>query len=47
MSVFSEPTPESVKNKVILGTMGLIVGLVSFAAGLVYYRRNVPGKWFM
>uniref|UniRef100_A0A3Q2YMU3 Class II histocompatibility antigen, B-L beta chain-like n=1 Tax=Hippocampus comes TaxID=109280 RepID=A0A3Q2YMU3_HIPCM len=39
-----EPTPESVKNKFILGTMGLIVGLVSFAAGLIYDRRNVPGK---
>ncbi|XP_019747666.1 class II histocompatibility antigen, B-L beta chain-like [Hippocampus comes] len=39
-----EPTPESVKNKFILGTMGLIVGLVSFAAGLIYDRRNVPGR---
>ncbi|XP_061631763.1 H-2 class II histocompatibility antigen, E-S beta chain-like isoform X2 [Phyllopteryx taeniolatus] len=37
-----EPMPESVRNKIILGAMGLIVGLLSFSAGLIYYRRNVP-----
>ncbi|XP_061531272.1 H-2 class II histocompatibility antigen, E-S beta chain-like [Phycodurus eques] len=38
-----EPMPESVRNKITLGATGLIVGLLSFSAGLIYYRRNVPG----
>uniref|UniRef100_A0A3Q2XJ52 BoLa class II histocompatibility antigen, DQB*0101 beta chain-like n=1 Tax=Hippocampus comes TaxID=109280 RepID=A0A3Q2XJ52_HIPCM len=39
-----EAMPEFVRNKIILGTLGLIVGVVSSSAGLIYYRSNVPGK---
>ncbi|XP_077382323.1 class II histocompatibility antigen, B-L beta chain-like [Festucalex cinctus] len=39
-----EPMPESVRNKIILGSMGIIIGLVSLSAGLIYYRRNMPGR---
>ncbi|XP_077383202.1 rano class II histocompatibility antigen, A beta chain-like [Festucalex cinctus] len=39
-----EPVPESVRNKIILGTVGLIVGLLSLSVGLIYYKMNVPGR---
>ncbi|XP_019747663.1 rano class II histocompatibility antigen, A beta chain-like isoform X1 [Hippocampus comes] len=39
-----EAMPEFVRNKIILGTLGLIVGVVSSSAGLIYYRSNVPGR---
>ncbi|KAM9851578.1 H-2 class II histocompatibility antigen, E-D beta chain-like isoform 2-T2 [Aulostomus maculatus] len=35
---------ESVRNKIALGTTGLLLGLVFFSAGLIYYRRNDTGR---
>nr|XP_061789621.1 class II histocompatibility antigen, B-L beta chain-like [Nerophis lumbriciformis]XP_061812066.1 class II histocompatibility antigen, B-L beta chain-like [Nerophis lumbriciformis] len=39
-----EPMSQSVRNQIAFGIVGLIVGLVSFSAGLIYYIKNVTGQ---
>uniref|UniRef100_A0A671USH3 Ig-like domain-containing protein n=1 Tax=Sparus aurata TaxID=8175 RepID=A0A671USH3_SPAAU len=41
---FSEPMPESQRNKIAVGTAGLLLGLVIFVGGLIYYKKNSSGK---
>uniref|UniRef100_A0A671UNG8 Ig-like domain-containing protein n=1 Tax=Sparus aurata TaxID=8175 RepID=A0A671UNG8_SPAAU len=35
-----EPMPESQRNKIAVGTAGLLLGLVIFVGGLIYYKKN-------
>lgn len=44
MNMFSVPMPESQRNKIAVGTAGLLLGLVIFVGGLIYYKRNTSGK---
>lgn len=44
MNMFSVPTPESQRNKIAVGTAGLLLGLVIFFGGLIYYKRNNSGE---
>uniref|UniRef100_A0A671UPA8 Ig-like domain-containing protein n=1 Tax=Sparus aurata TaxID=8175 RepID=A0A671UPA8_SPAAU len=39
-----EPMPESQRNKIAVGTAGLLLGLVIFVGGLIYYKKNSSGK---
>lgn len=39
-----DPTPESQKNKIAVGTAGLLLGLVVLIAGLIYYKKNSAGR---
>lgn len=36
--------PESQRNKIAVGTAGLLLGLVIFVGGLIYYKKNSSGK---
>ncbi|XP_048882975.1 H-2 class II histocompatibility antigen, E-S beta chain-like [Brienomyrus brachyistius] len=36
--------PEGVRNKVIIGTSGLVLGLVLSIAGFVYYKKKSTGR---
>ncbi|KAM8734290.1 H-2 class II histocompatibility antigen, E-S beta chain-like isoform 1-T1 [Acanthopagrus schlegelii] len=38
------PTPESQRNKIAVGTAGLLLGLVIFFGGLIYYKKNNSGR---
>ncbi|MGH0152193.1 UNVERIFIED_CONTAM: hypothetical protein FKN15_021998 [Acipenser sinensis] len=40
-----DPTiPESKRNKIIIGTSGIVLGLVIAAAGLIYYKKKATGR---
>uniref|UniRef100_A0A8C4I989 Ig-like domain-containing protein n=1 Tax=Dicentrarchus labrax TaxID=13489 RepID=A0A8C4I989_DICLA len=39
-----EPTPESVTNKIAVGTSGLLLGLVFLVTGLIFYKKNTTGE---
>ncbi|KAM9352952.1 rano class II histocompatibility antigen, A beta chain-like [Symphorus nematophorus] len=40
-----DPTPpESERNKIAVGAAGLLLGLVFFSAGLIYYKNNTTGR---
>lgn len=39
-----EPMPESQRNKIAVGTAGLLLGLVIFVGGLIYYKKNSSGR---
>nr|ACZ26346.1 MHC class II antigen beta chain [Polyodon spathula] len=36
--------PESERNKIIIGTSGIVLGLVILAAGLIYYKKKAKGR---
>ncbi|XP_058866726.1 class II histocompatibility antigen, B-L beta chain-like [Acipenser ruthenus] len=36
--------PESKRNKIIIGTSGIVLGLVIAAAGLIYYKKKATGR---
>nr|AFL72082.1 MHC class II antigen beta domain [Acipenser baerii] len=36
--------PESKRNKIIIGTSGIVLGLVISAAGLIYYKKKATGR---
>ncbi|XP_073341042.1 H-2 class II histocompatibility antigen, E-S beta chain-like [Pagrus major] len=38
------PKPASERNKIAVGTAGLLLGLVIFIAGLIYYKKNTSGR---
>nr|XP_020462827.1 rano class II histocompatibility antigen, A beta chain-like isoform X2 [Monopterus albus] len=38
------PMPESEKNKIAVGTAGLLLGLIFLLAGLIYYKKNSIGR---
>lgn len=44
MNVSLDPTPESERNKIAVGTAGLLLGLVFFGAGMIYYKKNTSGE---
>lgn len=44
---FSEPTPEPGISKIIVGTIGLLVGLVFSVAALIYYKKKSPGEKYI
>lgn len=45
ITVLSVPMmPESERNKIALGTAGLLLGLVLLVAGLVYYKKKSSGE---
>ncbi|XP_026200420.1 H-2 class II histocompatibility antigen, E-S beta chain-like [Anabas testudineus] len=39
-----EPIPESERNKIAVGAAGLLLGLVFSITGLIYYKKNSPGR---
>lgn len=42
--LFSEPTSDSGMNKIIVGTAGLLLGLVFSVGGLMYYKKRTHGE---
>lgn len=43
--VFSEEvTDESERNKTAVGAAGLLLGLVFFITGLIYFKKNAAGR---
>ncbi|KAF7669716.1 hypothetical protein LDENG_00147130 [Lucifuga dentata] len=39
-----DPMPESDRNKIAVGTAGLLLGLVFVVVGLIYYKKNSVGR---
>ncbi|XP_023256574.1 H-2 class II histocompatibility antigen, E-S beta chain-like isoform X1 [Seriola lalandi dorsalis] len=39
-----DPMPESQRNKIAVGTAGLVLGLVLFLVGVIYYKRNATDR---
>ncbi len=39
-----DPRTESERNKIAVGTTGLLLGLMFLVAGLIYYKKNSPGE---
>ncbi|XP_029360663.1 rano class II histocompatibility antigen, A beta chain-like [Echeneis naucrates] len=39
-----DPMPQSQRNKVAVGTAGLVLGLVFLLAGLIYYKKNAVDR---
>ncbi|XP_037641191.1 rano class II histocompatibility antigen, A beta chain-like isoform X2 [Sebastes umbrosus] len=39
-----DPAFESQRNKIAVGTAGLLLGLVFLVAGLIYYKKNTAGR---
>lgn len=44
VNMFSDPLSESQRNKIAVGTAGLVLGLVFLFAGLIYYKKNTTGE---
>lgn len=44
INVVSDFMPESERNKIAVGTAGLLLGLVFLGAGLIYYKKNTTGE---
>ena len=42
--VIADPLPESETNKFIVGTCGLLLGIVCVAAGLIKYKLKCTGE---
>lgn len=42
--VCSDPMPYSWRNKVAVGTTGLLLGPVFVVAGLIYYKKKSTGE---
>ncbi|XP_074539292.1 rano class II histocompatibility antigen, A beta chain-like [Halichoeres trimaculatus] len=39
-----DPLPEAERNKIAVGTAALLLGLVFFVAGLIYYTKKTKGR---
>jgi len=39
-----DPTFESQRNKIAVGTAGLVLGLVSLVTGMIFYKKNHAGR---
>lgn len=46
INVFSEPSPDSGRDKITVGAAGLLLGLVFSVAGLIYYKKKSSGERF-
>lgn len=44
INVFSEPSPDSGRDKIAVGAAGLLLGLVFSVAGLIYYKKKSSGE---
>uniref|UniRef100_A0A3Q1EAB2 DLA class II histocompatibility antigen, DR-1 beta chain-like n=1 Tax=Acanthochromis polyacanthus TaxID=80966 RepID=A0A3Q1EAB2_9TELE len=44
INVFSEPIVEAERNKYAVGSAGLLLGLLFFITGLIFYKKNSTGE---
>jgi len=37
--------PDIERNKIAIGSSGLVLGIIIAAAGLIYYKKKSSGQW--